>query len=200
MTRTAEDFFGSRTITIIYHHLSLTLSSDPLSALLDRSGKQRPIHSRDRTISLRCGSRDAGSTHFYSPSYQLIPILPMPRSVLVDVRTSAERVEDHIQNSLHLEYQVIDQLPELHNIAKDNHIDLYCRSGRRSAIALETLKTMGFTSLRDLGSIERARATLGSEQTKTRPVPPKPSDAATPKDLRSSHRKLLDGLREAGDD
>lgn len=128
-----------------------------------------------------------------------LPILPMPRSILVDVRTPAERLKDHIHDSIHLEYQIIDQLPELHDIAKHDHIDLYCRSGRRSAIALETLKTMGFISLRDLGSIESARATLASEQTQTRPLPLQSSVVSMTKVLRSSHQKLLDGLREIGE-
>jgi rhodanese-related sulfurtransferase len=38
---------------------------------------------------------------------------------------------------------------------------LYCRSGRRSAIAAELMATAGFTEVRDLGELETAAQSLG---------------------------------------
>jgi len=39
-------------------------------------------------------------------------------------------------------------------------INLYCRTGRRSGIALETLKSAGYRNLTNLGSMENAAKEL----------------------------------------
>jgi len=38
---------------------------------------------------------------------------------------------------------------------------LYCRSGRRSGLAMNTLKAMGYSRAENVGGIEQARKTLG---------------------------------------
>lgn len=96
-----------------------------------------------------------------------------PQELLVDVRSPSEyasgALASDIAPTVNIEYQTIDQLPQIYaargvNVAKDAHITLYCRSGRRSNIALQTLKNMGYSHVRDIGAFEDARRTLDKEQ------------------------------------
>lgn len=73
--------------------------------------------------------------------------------ILLDVRTEEEFAESHIENALLIPYDEIEakaatELPE-----KDAVILVYCRSGRRSAIAAESLAKMGYTNVYDFGGI-----------------------------------------------
>lgn len=96
-----------------------------------------------------------------------------PQELLVDVRSPVEfasgALATDIAPTVNIEYQIIDQLPEIYaargiNVSKDDRITLYCRSGRRSNIALQTLKNMGYLHVRDIGSFEDARRVLDKEQ------------------------------------
>jgi rhodanese-related sulfurtransferase len=95
------------------------------------------------------------------------------QDLLVDVRSPAEfstgYLTSDIAPTVNIEYQIIDQLPEIYsakgiNVGKDDRITLYCRSGRRSGIALERLREMGFKGVRDIGGFEEARKVLDREQ------------------------------------
>ncbi|KAH7401660.1 hypothetical protein BKA66DRAFT_451151 [Pyrenochaeta sp. MPI-SDFR-AT-0127] len=102
-----------------------------------------------------------------------MPIMAAPQELLVDVRSPVEfatgALATDIAPTVNIEYQIIDQLPEIYaargiNVSKDDRITLYCRSGRRSNIALQTLKNMGYLHVRDIGSFEDARKLLDKEQ------------------------------------
>ncbi len=73
---------------------------------------------------------------------------------LLDVRTQDEFDQGHIPGSALLPYDEIqaraDELPA----DKAMPIIVYCRSGRRSAIAAESLKALGYTEIYDLGGIQ----------------------------------------------
>lgn len=70
--------------------------------------------------------------------------------VVLDVRTAAEFAAGHVPGARNVSH---DQLPaklaELSSL-KDKEVVLYCRSGRRTAIAEQTLRGAGFTRLRHL--------------------------------------------------
>ncbi len=75
--------------------------------------------------------------------------------VLLDVRTQEEFNNGHIPGALLLPYDEIDQkaaqlLPE-----KEKEIIIYCRSGRRSAIAKDSLEALGYTNVKDFGGMNR---------------------------------------------
>ena len=78
------------------------------------------------------------------------------RSVIVlDVRTPEEYAEKHIPGSVLIPLDTIGRdapkaLPD-----KKRTILVYCRSGRRSAIAAKTLADMGYLSVFDFGGINR---------------------------------------------
>ncbi|KAF2805654.1 phage shock protein, partial [Mytilinidion resinicola] len=86
----------------------------------------------------------------------------MARTVLVDVRMPGEYVTGFLGSAINIEYQDISQLAQ--RASKTDEITLYCRSGRRSGIARETLKSLGFENVRDIGGLEEARETLRKEE------------------------------------
>jgi len=70
--------------------------------------------------------------------------------VVLDVRTPEEFAAGHIPGAVNIPH---DQLPNrLAEIAgaKTKDVVVYCRSGRRSAIAQETLSSQGFKSVKHL--------------------------------------------------
>ncbi len=78
--------------------------------------------------------------------------------ILVDVRTAEEFAEGHIPGSVNIPYERIGSTPPTDD--KDALIIVYCRSGRRSAIAAEALKAAGYDSIVDFGGIDRYRGPL----------------------------------------
>ncbi|KAF2467083.1 uncharacterized protein BDR25DRAFT_305869 [Lindgomyces ingoldianus] len=84
---------------------------------------------------------------------------------LIDVRTPGEFSTGPLYNAINIEYQLIDQLSSIiPTVQKSDAITLYCRSGRRSAIALQMLKDLGYENVRDIGGLEEARAVLKREE------------------------------------
>lgn len=74
--------------------------------------------------------------------------------VLLDVRTRDEHLERRIPNSVLLPYTLINAESAADVIpAKDSLVIIYCRSGRRSAIAADSLRALGYTRVYDLGGI-----------------------------------------------
>jgi rhodanese-related sulfurtransferase len=73
-----------------------------------------------------------------------------PDVVVLDVRTPAEFAAGHVPGARNVAHdQLAAKLPELGDL-KDKQVVLYCRSGRRSQLAAETLSKAGFTKLRHL--------------------------------------------------
>lgn len=72
--------------------------------------------------------------------------------VILDVREQSEYEEGHIAGAILIPYTEIknrkEELPD-----KDQLILIYCRSGRRSAIAAASLIEMGYTNVKDFGGI-----------------------------------------------
>jgi rhodanese-related sulfurtransferase len=68
--------------------------------------------------------------------------------ILLDVRTLEEYTESHIPGSILIPVDVIDQEAQSTLTEKDAVIFVYCRSGRRSVIAAESLVGQGYTRRR----------------------------------------------------
>ncbi|MBS1174447.1 MAG: rhodanese-like protein [Burkholderiaceae bacterium] len=75
------------------------------------------------------------------------------QAVMLDVRTPDEYQSGHVRNALLVPHDSIAQT--ISSIAPDKNqtIYLYCRSGRRSGIAFDTLKGMGYTHIVNLGGL-----------------------------------------------
>jgi rhodanese-related sulfurtransferase len=72
------------------------------------------------------------------------------RVLLLDVRTAEEYAAGHIPGAVLFPY---DELAgRFREPDKGRPIVVYCRTGRRSAIARETLMAMGYTNVSDFGA------------------------------------------------
>lgn len=75
-----------------------------------------------------------------------------PNAILLDVRTEEEYSETHIDGSTNLPLQKIEMATSI-IFDKKKPLFVYCRSGVRSAKAVEILKRMGYTNVNDIGGI-----------------------------------------------
>lgn len=73
--------------------------------------------------------------------------------VILDVREADEFAEGHIEGAIQLSYTEIDDKAEYVLADKEQLILVYCRSGRRSAIAAESLLKLGYKNVKDFGGI-----------------------------------------------
>ena len=73
--------------------------------------------------------------------------------IILDVRTRKEYDQGHIPGAglipnTEIEAKAADLLPD-----KDQLILVYCRSGRRSKLAAQSLADLGYTNIREFGGI-----------------------------------------------
>ncbi len=87
------------------------------------------------------------------------------QAVVIDVRTPSEYAEKHIPGAINIDHSLIATEIQKLKIAKEDKIILYCRSGRRSGIALEALKKLGFQNLENYGGLEEAQNRLSTQDT-----------------------------------
>lgn len=73
--------------------------------------------------------------------------------VILDVREQNEYDEGHIANAILLPYTEIEDKAEEVLPDKEAVILVYCRSGRRSKIAAESLAGLGYTNVKEFGGI-----------------------------------------------
>jgi phage shock protein E len=79
---------------------------------------------------------------------------------ILDVRSPGEFQADHLEKAINLP---VDQVAaRIAEVAPDKAAPLlvYCQSGRRSARAKQILQNLGYTQVRDLGSLAAARQAL----------------------------------------
>jgi phage shock protein E len=81
-----------------------------------------------------------------------------PDNVLIDVRSPEEFGSGHIKNAINIPVDKI--AAEIKNTVPDKEktIVVYCRSGRRSAIAEQTLKDLGYKNVINAGKYEDLKA------------------------------------------
>ena len=71
--------------------------------------------------------------------------------ILLDVREQEEFEQGHILGAILIPYTEIDTKAEEMIPVKDVQILVYCRSGRRSKIAAESLANLGYTNVKEFG-------------------------------------------------
>lgn len=81
-------------------------------------------------------------------------LLAEKSTVVLDVRTEEEFVSGHLPGARLLPYDAIDAA-SASRAAPDKKaaVVVYCRSGRRSALAARTLEALGYTRVRDFGAV-----------------------------------------------
>ena len=79
-------------------------------------------------------------------------------AILLDVRTQEEYDEKHIDGAILLSLDSIDE-DSVSSIVSNKSIPIivYCRSGNRSAQALEKLTNLGYKEVYDLGAMSNWR-------------------------------------------
>ncbi len=73
--------------------------------------------------------------------------------IILDVREQEEFDEGHIPGAVLLPYTEIDEKAETILPDKDIPLLVYCRSGRRSKIAAESLSALGYSNVKEFGGI-----------------------------------------------
>lgn len=77
-------------------------------------------------------------------------------AIWIDVRTPEENAARQIEGHINIPYELIaERINEL-NLSPDQVIKLYCRTGRRSGIAAQTLQELGFKHAENVGGFEDA--------------------------------------------
>jgi rhodanese-related sulfurtransferase len=73
--------------------------------------------------------------------------------IILDTREQDEFDEGHIPGAILIPYTEIENKAEEMITDKDKLILVYCRSGRRSKIAAESLAKLGYTNVKEFGGI-----------------------------------------------
>lgn len=75
-------------------------------------------------------------------------------ALLLDVRTREEFIDVRIPGAVLLPFDAIDAASAARVVGpKDRPVVVYCRTGRRSAVAASTLASLGYRNVYDLGGI-----------------------------------------------
>ena len=75
------------------------------------------------------------------------------KHIILDTREQDEYDEGHIKGAILIPYTEIDNKAEEMLPDKDKLILVYCRSGRRSKIAAESLAKLGYANVKEFGGI-----------------------------------------------
>ena len=82
-------------------------------------------------------------------------------TIIIDVRTPAEYAEGHVEGAINLDLESGQFEAELPNLDPALPYIVYCRSGRRSGVAAEIMKSSGFTQITDYQTLENAANNTG---------------------------------------
>ena len=99
-----------------------------------------------------CSSSDESSSR--------VDAVVIAESMIIDVRTPEEDAAGHLDGATLIDIKDASFDAKIAELDPNASYIVYCRSGNRSAQAVERMKGAGFTNLTDLGSLENA-----SEQT-----------------------------------
>ena len=73
--------------------------------------------------------------------------------IILDTRTQAEYDEGHIPGAIVIPHDEINEKAEQMLPDKDQLILVYCRSGRHSKLAAQSLVELGYTNIKEFGGI-----------------------------------------------
>ncbi len=89
--------------------------------------------------------------------------LKRPGTVVLDVRTPAEFEQGHLPGAVNVDVSAADFASRIAALDKNAPYAVYCRSGNRSAAALDAMKGQGFTNAYHLGGGIGAWQSAGGE-------------------------------------
>jgi phage shock protein E len=82
-------------------------------------------------------------------------------ALFLDVRTAEEFAEGHVAGATLIPYDQLQTRWREIEAYRDRPVVVYCRTGRRSAIAVRVLQQQGFTKLYDGGGLTSVVARFG---------------------------------------
>jgi phage shock protein E len=83
--------------------------------------------------------------------------------VIIDVRTNSEYAMGHLEGAINIPYDEIGRKIGSFVQDKSQKIYVYCRTGRRSKIAKESLEKLGYNNVVDLGTLKDAANSLSTK-------------------------------------
>lgn len=89
------------------------------------------------------------------------PITVGKDTIIIDVRTPAEYSEGHLDGAVNIDIEADNFGAILGQLPTDGEYVVYCRSGNRSARAVEIMKASGFTNVTDAHGINDASSATG---------------------------------------
>jgi len=110
-----------------------------------------------------CGGGDTAVFDLTSAAESQVLLADAPSGlVILDIRTPDEFNAGHLAGANNLDFYEPDFAASLDELDKDLPYFVYCRSGNRSATAIETMKDLGFTEVYELdgGIVSWAEAGL----------------------------------------
>ncbi|MCE9783145.1 rhodanese-like domain-containing protein [Shewanella algae] len=97
---------------------------------------------------------------------QMVPEVALTKvaqgAMLVDVRTPEEYAEGHLPEAVNIPFEQIAEAFAKQGIAKDTPVVVYCRSGRRSGIAKESLEKAGYQEVYNGGGYDSLKGSAGN--------------------------------------
>jgi rhodanese-related sulfurtransferase len=97
-----------------------------------------------------CSSSTASSSVSTVPPGEFVTAASEPGTVVVDVRTAGEYSAGHVDGAVNIDVESGDFATQIAALPKDATYAVYCRSGRRSALAADQMAQAGFTSVVNL--------------------------------------------------
>lgn len=96
------------------------------------------------------GCSSSGSTNLSATEFQAKTL--ESGVITLDVRTPGEFMEGHLVNAINIDVENASFASEIAKLDKAATYAVYCRSGRRSAIAVSSMKDAGFSKLFNLNA------------------------------------------------
>ena len=100
---------------------------------------------------LSCEGQQQNANYGLVSPAQLEQVMESHKNLLlIDVRTPGEYAGGKIGNAQNIDVQSPAFLEKIKNLDKDSEYAVYCAVGKRSAYAVDKMKSLGFTKVYDL--------------------------------------------------
>jgi rhodanese-related sulfurtransferase len=77
---------------------------------------------------------------------------------VIDVRTAGEYAAGHLQGAINIDVEATTFADQVQTLDKSGKYLVYCHSGRRAGIAVDNMKSLGFSDATNIGGIDEASA------------------------------------------
>lgn len=77
-------------------------------------------------------------------------------TAVIDVRSGQEYASGHLEGAINMDVESANFAQQIASLDKNGSYVLYCHSGRRAGIALDTMKAAGFTNVVNAGGYQDA--------------------------------------------